>query len=101
MAATLGGQGKAQGTEGQPEKRKKESILDLTKFLEKPVRVKFAGKTFFAGFCKTKKYGNRPRIAYQNLEEPVAQSFSPFSAGDGRQVHRPSWIWATNLSPIS
>ena len=26
---------------------KKESILDLTKFLEKPVRVKFAGNILF------------------------------------------------------
>ena len=45
MASALGGQGKGQGGDNQqPEKRKKESILDLTKFLEKPVRVKFAGK---------------------------------------------------------
>ena len=44
MSAALGGQGKGQSGDGQPEKRKKESILDLTKFLEKPVRVKFAGE---------------------------------------------------------
>jgi len=45
MATTLGGQGKGQAGDGQhQEKRKKESILDLTKYLEKPVRVKFAGK---------------------------------------------------------
>jgi hypothetical protein len=44
MAAMLGAPAKAHGPEGQQqEKRKKESILDLTKFLEKPVRVKFAG----------------------------------------------------------
>jgi hypothetical protein len=30
----------------------------------------------------------------------LAQSFSPFSARDGQQVHRPSWIWATSLCCI-
>jgi hypothetical protein len=30
----------------------------------------------------------------------IAQSFSPFSARDGRQVTRPSWIWATSLCYI-
>jgi hypothetical protein len=27
----------------------------------------------------------------------LAQSFSPFSARDGRQVCRPSWIWEISL----
>jgi hypothetical protein len=31
---------------------------------------------------------------------PIAQSFSPFLAQDGRQVCRPSWIWATSLCYI-
>jgi hypothetical protein len=44
MAAMLGAPARPEG-QGQ-EKRKKESILDLTKFLEKPVRVKFAGKFY-------------------------------------------------------
>ena len=43
MSAILGAPKGSDG-QSQPEKRKKESILDLTKFLEKPVRVKFAGK---------------------------------------------------------
>jgi hypothetical protein len=30
----------------------------------------------------------------------LAQSFSSFSAQDGRQVHRHSWIWATSLCYI-
>jgi hypothetical protein len=30
----------------------------------------------------------------------LAQSFSPFLARDGRQVCRPSWIWATSLCYI-
>jgi hypothetical protein len=30
----------------------------------------------------------------------IAQSFSPFSAWDGWQVRRPSWIWATSLCYI-
>jgi hypothetical protein len=33
-------------------------------------------------------------------EGVIAQSFSPFLAQDGRQVHRPSWIWATSLCYI-
>ena len=45
MAAMLGAPARPEG-QGQ-EKRKKESILDLTKFLEKPVRVKFAGNILF------------------------------------------------------
>jgi hypothetical protein len=30
----------------------------------------------------------------------IAQSFSPLWARDGRQVHRPIWIWATSLCYI-
>jgi hypothetical protein len=31
---------------------------------------------------------------------PLAQSFSPFLARDGRQVCHPSWIWASSLCYI-
>ena len=49
----LGAPAKTQGPDGQQqEKRKKESILDLTKFLEKPVRVKFAGRREASGILK-------------------------------------------------
>jgi hypothetical protein len=34
------------------------------------------------------------------LRALLAQSFSPFLAQDGRQVRRPSWIWATSLCYI-
>jgi hypothetical protein len=30
----------------------------------------------------------------------IAQSFSPFLARDGQQVHCPRWIWATSLCYI-
>lgn len=36
----------------QQEKRKKESILDLTKYLEKSIRVKFAGGRESSGILK-------------------------------------------------
>merc|ERR1711994_260118 len=36
----------------QQEKRKKESILELSKFLEKPIRVKFAGGRESSGVLK-------------------------------------------------
>ena len=36
----------------QPEKRKKESILDLSKYLEKGVRIKFAGGRECSGILK-------------------------------------------------
>ena len=50
----LGAPAKTQGPDGQQqEKRKKESILDLTKFLEKPVRVKFAGQSKLTMFKVT------------------------------------------------
>ena len=31
------------GAPGDKEKKKKETILDLSKYLEKPIRVKFSG----------------------------------------------------------
>ena len=40
----------------QQEKRKKESILELTKFLEKSIRVKFAGGREASGILKGKKF---------------------------------------------
>jgi hypothetical protein len=39
-------------------------------------------------------------VAIYILDVLIAQSFSPFSARDGRQVCRPSWIWATSLCYI-
>ena len=52
--ATKGGEGDArgQGQQQQQEKRKKESILDLAKFLEKSVRIKFAGGRECSGVLK-------------------------------------------------
>lgn len=41
----------AQGGE-QRERRRKESILDLSKYLEKPIRVKFAGGREAGGILK-------------------------------------------------
>ena len=42
----------------QQEKRKKESILELTKFLEKSIRVKFAGGREASGVLKGIFYQN-------------------------------------------
>jgi hypothetical protein len=42
--ASIGGSTKGSDGHSQPEKKKKESIVDLTKFLEKRVCVKFTGK---------------------------------------------------------
>jgi hypothetical protein len=65
MATTLGGQGKGQAGDGQhQEKRKKESILDLTKYLEKPVRVKFAGKSSALGLSVNHFYGSQIYVAW-------------------------------------
>merc|ERR1712083_267139 len=48
-----GSEDQQRGPSGQQqEKRKKESILDLTKFLEKSVRVKFAGGREASGILK-------------------------------------------------
>ena len=61
MSASAGAPQKHGGSGDQPgggtgqlqqEKRKKESILDLTKFLEKSVRVKFAGGREASGILK-------------------------------------------------
>ena len=40
------------GDSKPPEKRKKESILDLTKYIEKPIRVKFSGGREATGVLK-------------------------------------------------
>ena len=53
MSSTGGGGGNR--GEGGGERKKKESILDLSKFLEKPVRIKFAGGRECSG--KAKKRG--------------------------------------------
>jgi hypothetical protein len=37
------GIGGDRGSGGPPEKKKKESIVDLAKYLDKPIRVKFQG----------------------------------------------------------
>lgn len=42
----------AQGAGDNKEKRRKESILDLSKYLEKSIRVKFAGGREAAGILK-------------------------------------------------
>lgn len=47
-----GGSGNAQGGGDNKEKRRKESILDLSKYLEKTIRVKFAGGREAAGVLK-------------------------------------------------
>lgn len=41
-----------QQNDGNKEKRRKESILDLSKYLEKTIRVKFAGGREAAGVLK-------------------------------------------------
>ncbi len=46
-----GGQAQ-QGAAGGQEKRKKESILEMSKFLEKSVRIKFAGGRECSGILK-------------------------------------------------
>lgn len=42
----------SQGAGDNKEKRRKESILDLSKYLEKSIRVKFAGGREAAGILK-------------------------------------------------
>ena len=57
MSGTAGGGDRPQkrdggDQQGGQEKRKKESILDLTKFLERSVRVKFSGGREASGILK-------------------------------------------------
>lgn len=51
MASKEGGD-KGKGNSDGKEKRRKESILDLSKYLEKSIRVKFAGGREAAGVLK-------------------------------------------------
>jgi len=70
-----------QGQGDQREKKKKESILDLSKYLEKQIRVKFAGGREAAGILKgydpllnlvldnTTEYLRDPDEAYKLTED--------------------------------
>ena len=55
----------------QQEKRKKESILELSKFLEKSIRVKFAGGREASGVLKGELMSNYNRYSiFQYLGRP-------------------------------
>ena len=49
-------QGGAKGDNAQQPERKKQSILDLQRFLEKQIRVKFAGGRECSGVLKVNVY---------------------------------------------
>jgi U6 snRNA-associated Sm-like protein LSm7 len=52
VSAKPSGDNAAKDQSQHQEKRKKESILELTKYLEKPIRVKFAGGREASGILK-------------------------------------------------
>jgi ribosomal protein S25 len=68
------------------EKKRKESILDLSKYLEKQIRVKFAGKIFILNFVLVKNcklsFLRRKRVL-RNLER-----FRSAAQLGARQHHR-------------
>lgn len=66
-----GGDGKGGG-----EKRRKESILDLSKYLEKQIRVKFAGGREAAGVLKG--YDPLLNLVLDNTTEYLRDSDEPF-----------------------
>jgi hypothetical protein len=63
MATTAGPK-----TENQPEKRKKESILDLSRFLEKSVRIKFNGGRECSGTLKVRRGALKCALIMQTIE---------------------------------
>jgi len=64
------------GTGNQPEKRKKESILDLSKYLEKGVRIKFAGGRECSGILKG--YDPLLNIVVDNTVEYLRDPDDPY-----------------------
>merc|ERR1711893_413509 len=62
--------------QNQPEKRKKESILDLSKYLEKGVRIKFAGGRECSGILKG--YDPLLNIVVDNTVEYLRDPDDPY-----------------------
>ncbi len=71
-----GGDSKSGAGEQQQEKRKKESILDLAKFLEKAVRIKFAGGRECSGVLKG--YDPLLNIVLDNTVEYLRDPDDPY-----------------------
>lgn len=69
----------AQPTQGQ-EKKKRESIVDLTKYMDKPVRVKFQGGREATGILK----GFDPllNLVLDNTKEYLRDPDDPFKISD-------------------
>lgn len=71
--------GNAQGGDNK-EKRRKESILDLSKYLEKTIRVKFAGGREAAGVLKG--YDPLLNLVLDNTVEYLRDSDEPFKLAE-------------------
>lgn len=71
--------GNAQGGDNK-EKRRKESILDLSKYLEKTIRVKFAGGREAAGVLKG--YDPLLNLVLDNTTEYLRDTDEPFKLAE-------------------
>ncbi|XP_038222214.1 U6 snRNA-associated Sm-like protein LSm7 [Zerene cesonia] len=70
----------AQGAGDNKEKRRKESILDLSKYLEKSIRVKFAGGREAAGILKG--YDPLLNLVLDNTTEYLRDPDDPYKLLD-------------------
>lgn len=71
--------GNAQGGDNK-EKRRKESILDLSKYLEKTIRVKFAGGREAAGVLKG--YDPLLNLVLDNTTEYLRDTEEPYKVAE-------------------
>ncbi|CAB0001238.1 unnamed protein product [Nesidiocoris tenuis] len=82
MSAQGGGGGGGGGTGGaagdQKDRKRKESILDLSKYLDKPIRVKFSGGREAAGTLKG--YDPLVNLVLDDTTEYMRESSSEISA---------------------
>lgn len=68
------GTGKSQGAPAQPtlEKPRREAILDLSKYVNEKIRVKFTGgregKFYFVPYIYKRALGNNVTFSYRNFE---------------------------------
>lgn len=76
MMSSAGKSGDSSSQQQQPEKRKKESILELSKFLEKSVRIKFAGGRECSGILKG--YDQLLNVVLDNCIEYLRDPDDPY-----------------------
>jgi len=80
MSAPVQNKGDSRGGDPPQERKKKESILDLSKFIDKQIRVKFAGGRESSGVLKG--YDPLLNIVLDNCVEHLRDPDDPYKLTD-------------------